>query len=220
MKKIYFALLFALLSGLLSGNKASGQCEYCQYPKICNYVNYSIVCNGQVFPVQAVICYYCTTTPNAYYVEVLEFSYPAELERLMYDPQYRNPACEDAMWDSLWANIRRKAFELCGYVRCPDRVTLFRTIPLCGEFIYGGPPGHEYIIKKFHPGSCNLRCVVEFSVCYDYNTQRFEEEIVNRTYLGECSDEAKYPWDKINNPNEPPFRIECAQLWESRDCPF
>lgn len=220
MKKIYVLLVFTFILGFLGIPKASGQCEYCQYPNICNFVNYTIVCNGVEYPIQAVICYTCNGTPNVYNVQVLELSYPAALERLMYDPYNPNTACEDAMWDSLWANIRRKVFELCGYVGCPERVTILKTLPICGEFIYEGPPGHEFIRKRFHPGSCNLRCVVELSVCFDYNTQTYDEQLVNLTFFGECPIEAKYPWGRISNPDEPPFRIECAQLWSNRFCPW
>ncbi|ROL55879.1 hypothetical protein D9V84_10355 [Bacteroidetes/Chlorobi group bacterium Naka2016] len=128
------------------------------------------------------------------------------------------PACEDAMWDNLWAIIRSKAFELCGYVNCPNRVTIFRTIPLCGEFIYEGPPGHEFIRKRFHPGNCNLRCVVQISVCFDYNNQTFDEQILSRDYFGECPPQATYPGE-VFDPTTQPFRIECAQLWSTRYCP-
>jgi hypothetical protein len=88
MKKIYFLLVFVFILGFVGNPKASGQCEYCQYPKICNIVNFNIVCNGNSYPITAVICYECTD-PLVYNVQVLEFSYPDELERIMYDTNYQ-----------------------------------------------------------------------------------------------------------------------------------
>lgn len=221
MKTIYFLLVFVVLFGFIWSNEASGQCEVCQYPYLCSYIDYTVECNGQTFPIQAVICYNCDNNNRAYYVQVLELSYPAELERIMYDPNNPNynPQCEDALWDNLWLNIRSKAFELCGYVGCPNKVTIYKTFPICGEFIYEGPPGHEFIRKRFHPGACNLRCVVELRVCYDYDTQSFIEEIVSTEYFGECPIWARYPGE-VFDLNTSPFRIDCAQLFSSRYCPW
>ncbi len=212
MKKIYVFLLFVFLLGFVGLDKASGQCEYCQYPSRCNFVNYTIECNGQTFPIQAVICYNCDNN-RAVYAQVLEISYPAEFEWYYLN----NPQCSDAVWDSLWTNIRRKSFELCGYVACPNTVTIYRTFPICGEFIYEGPPGHEFIRKRFHPDGCNLRCVVEYRVCYNFDAGTFEEEFTSLEYFGSCPRDAGFPG--VIPPGTEPFRIGCAQLWSVRDCP-
>jgi len=210
MKKIYVVLLISLLLGFVAGSKAKGQCEYCQYPYLCEPISYSIVCNGVTVPLTAWICYDCNNNNQAYYIQVLEIKYEA-----IYEPYYLQ--CEDAVWDSLWANIKRRTFELCGYVPCPQSVTVYRTIPLCGELIYEGPPGHEFVRKRFHPGDCNQRCVLQVKICYDFNTNIFREEVISSYLtLPDCPPEAQY-YDIYKLT--PPTRIGCALLLSNPNCP-
>jgi hypothetical protein len=222
MKKIYFALLLTIFLGFVAGNKASGQdmCQYCQYPRFCNVITFDVTCGGNIFPVEATICIECRDG-FVYLMQLLEFKVPAAFEQYLSDWD-----CQDIMWDSLNAHVHRDALNLCGMVPCPQTVELWRTIPLCGVFIYYETPTHEkYTIRRFLPGDCNKRCVKKVKLCYNLETQQYEErEVLESKVEGTCPRNPNdvIDWNLVKNLIDQGvqyIRFDCAELWSVLGCP-